>query len=279
MKLFFFRHNRLEKTKLLPLVETYYTDITLLLHGHIDYVVNGENVHLQSGDILFCKEGTPLLRKAIQDSEYVSFNVCFEEQDVVFDLPLVIKDGVSKPIRLLLNACDAIYAASADFESSFCLIVQCILTELQKDLKRKNLHPLTIEIMNYVSTHLNEPISLAQVANATFFSSSYCSVIFRKDMNVSIIDYVLMEKIQEAKRLIEEGVPLKQVAEFLSFTDYNYFSRIFKKRVGCSPISYRKQLSESPKLYQQIFYKRPVTKRYFIDAHTQLEEDSGPDKK
>ncbi len=274
MKLIYYRHNQLKKNTALPPVKTYYTELTLLLYGNMEYVIDGKNVSLQSEDILLCPEGATLSRKSLQNADYYSFNFCFEENDASYDLPLVINNGITKGIKHLLNACDEFYSTTKNINDPFCLIVQCILNHLQDNLRLTRLHPLTLEIMHYISTHLNEPITLSQISDATFFSSSYCSLIFRKDTNSSIIDYVLSEKMKEAKRLIEEGIPLKQIAELLSFTDYNYFSRTFKKKVGCSPISYKQELTKLPNLYQQIPYKQPVTARYFSDSNLQLEQDA-----
>ena len=64
--------------------------------------------------------------------------------------------------------------------------------------------------------------------------------MFKKEVGRSIVDYALDRRIDEAKRLLLEGtMPLQQIAEYVGFTDYNYFSRVFKKRSGYSPTDYR----------------------------------------
>ena len=76
----------------------------------------------------------------------------------------------------------------------------------------------------------------------TFFSPIYCDTVFRKEVGRSIVDYVLDRRIDEAKRLLIEGtIPLAQIAETVGFNDYNYFSRVFKKRSGYSPTEYRRR--------------------------------------
>jgi two-component system response regulator YesN len=60
--------------------------------------------------------------------------------------------------------------------------------------------------------------------------------VFKKNEGVSIINYLISQRITEAKRLLTEGATsLKDVATLVGYNDYNYFSRIFKKNVGCSP--------------------------------------------
>ena len=67
--------------------------------------------------------------------------------------------------------------------------------------------------------------------------------LFKKETGKSIINYLLDERLESAKMLIREGsLSLSDIAVETGFSDYNYFSRIFKKRVGVSPISYKKNI-------------------------------------
>ena len=55
------------------------------------------------------------------------------------------------------------------------------------------------------------------------------------------MNYIINEKMEKAKTLLIEGVlPLKEIALQTGFNDYNYFIRIFKKRVGTTPLQFRK---------------------------------------
>ena len=59
-----------------------------------------------------------------------------------------------------------------------------------------------------------------------------------------MIDYLLQIRMEAAKRLLSEGsFALGAVAEAVGFDDYNYFSRVFKKRTGYTPTEYKKLIS------------------------------------
>ena len=59
---------------------------------------------------------------------------------------------------------------------------------------------------------------------------------------MSITDYILEQRIAEAKRLLwRNQYPLKQIAEMVGFNDYNYFARTFKKRTGYTPTEFIKK--------------------------------------
>ena len=62
---------------------------------------------------------------------------------------------------------------------------------------------------------------------------------------MSIIEYVLKERIAMAKSLLMEGsLPLTKISEMVGFSDYNYFSRTFKKQTGYTPLAYKKNASK-----------------------------------
>ena len=59
---------------------------------------------------------------------------------------------------------------------------------------------------------------------------------------IGIIDYFIDMKIEVAKnKLLENIMTLRQISESLGFSDYNYFSRTFKKRTGATPLEFRKK--------------------------------------
>ena len=117
-----------------------------------------------------------------------------------------------------------------------------IVKQLETPLKAEKEHPLVVDIKKYVRNHISEKITLVSICNHIFFSPVYCENIFKRETGTSIIDYALGEKIKIAKTLLIEGTTsLTKVAELIGFADYNYFSRLFKKKVGISPLAYKKQ--------------------------------------
>ena len=95
--------------------------------------------------------------------------------------------------------------------------------------------------MQYLHKNLARRITLADIGRMTFFSPVYCDTVFKKDMGVSIIDYLLSRRIAEAKKLLIEGTfSLSEIAKQTGFSDSNYFTRVFKKRTGYTPTEYRK---------------------------------------
>ena len=90
-----------------------------------------------------------------------------------------------------------------------------------------------------------EIAELLHISQATYFSVAYCESEFRKAFGKSIIHYLIDIRISEAKNLLmETSMPCSVIAKIVGFDDANYFSRIFKKRIGFSPQQYRTSIVE-----------------------------------
>jgi len=56
LNLFFIRHNRSTRAKQLPPSEILFYDLTVVLKGSLDYTIDGKDVRLSSGDMIFIKK-------------------------------------------------------------------------------------------------------------------------------------------------------------------------------------------------------------------------------
>lgn len=245
IKLFYFKHNKYNRAEYIRKTLIQFYELTFLIRGQMEYIVNGNEVVLHSGDIIYLKPGCYRERRAFSESDYVSFNFY---TDAPPELPLHMSKIISNEIKLLLSASGEIYANMTDLNDFGCLdlLLQCIIMQIKQNMTVKKLSPLTIKIKDYIQAHVEEKITLESVSKAVFFSPVYCSSLFKKEMGKGIIEYVIDEKIRKAKNYIIEGVRLKDIAELVGFTDYNYFCRIFKKRVNYTPAQYRKATTPPP---------------------------------
>lgn len=93
---------------------------------------------------------------------------------------------------------------------------------------------------NYIYSNRYEKITHEDIARKAQLSHSYLSVLFKKEVGVSVSEYIQQVKIEEAKNLISNtNTPLSEISFLLNFTDQSYFSKVFKKHVGITPIQYK----------------------------------------
>ena len=58
---------------------------------------------------------------------------------------------------------------------------------------------------------------------------------------MSIAKYILKKRIEKAAQLLSEsGCHVREAAINVGFYDYNYFSKVFKKEMGITPLKYKK---------------------------------------
>ena len=98
------------------------------------------------------------------------------------------------------------------------------------------------DITNYIHHHLSEPISIEEMAKALFMNRSWMAVKFKQETNMTLTDFILKEKTEEAKRLLRyTDKPITAISAYLGFSSQSHFSRVFKKYANCLPNEYRKR--------------------------------------
>ena len=89
---------------------------------------------------------------------------------------------------------------------------------------------------NYIFTHLYEEITLSKLAEFVSMHPNYLSVLFKKEVGVSLREYIQREKIEEAKKLIFfTKHSMSEIYTLLNFHDQSYFIKVFKKFTGMTP--------------------------------------------
>lgn len=101
---------------------------------------------------------------------------------------------------------------------------------------------LVQDVAKYIQHHLSEPITTEDIAKALFLSRSRLSVKFKEEANENLVDFILKEKIEEAKRLLQYTDKTSvAISAYLGFSSQSHFSRTFKKYTGSLPNEYRKR--------------------------------------
>lgn len=123
-----------------------------------------------------------------------------------------------------------------------------MITEYTARVERIRLgrHPgkLTIDVINYIQHHLSEPITVENIAKELYLSRPYLSRKFIEETGESLTDFILKEKVAEAKRLLRySDKPLTAISGYLGFSSLSHFSKVFKKYNGNTPGAYRDQFA------------------------------------
>mgnify|MGYP001214738129 CR=1 FL=1 len=96
------------------------------------------------------------------------------------------------------------------------------------------------DCVNYIHNHYDEPLDRDMLARRVSLSRSYFSVLFKKYVGCSPVQYITKVRLEKAMQLLRgSGKPIAVVALEVGFRDPLYFSRVFVREVGMTPRSYR----------------------------------------
>ena len=97
-------------------------------------------------------------------------------------------------------------------------------------------------VKRYINSHLDQPLSVSRLAGQFYLSVAYFSKLFKKTTGVGCNYYIVCQRMERAKKLLEAGsVKVGEVSEKVGYKDVNYFSLTFKNYTGCTPAEYREK--------------------------------------
>lgn len=95
----------------------------------------------------------------------------------------------------------------------------------------------------HISAHIREKLSVTVVAKRIDVSPSYMTALFHKHLGIAPGEYIRRAKLQESKRLIQEGsMNFTEIAAALEYSTVHHFSRQFKENFGITPTEYAKSV-------------------------------------
>lgn len=96
--------------------------------------------------------------------------------------------------------------------------------------------------VQYIRTHYSEKITLEDMAQRVYFSPAYFSRVFKEEMNESFSVYLNRVRIAKSKTLLlHRDLRLADIAMMVGFEDQSYFTKVFKKMEGITPLRYREE--------------------------------------
>ncbi|MBS4206581.1 response regulator [Bacillus sp. FJAT-50079] len=123
------------------------------------------------------------------------------------------------------------------------LVQNCKLfaRDLAEEL-RKN-HNIIFDIKRYIDNHFDEHLLLQSIADQFFVSREYISRKFKQEFGLNASNYIENIRIENAKVLLMNSeLNISDVAYAVGYQDGRYFSKVFKKAVGVTPMKYKRRL-------------------------------------
>ncbi|USB34326.1 AraC family transcriptional regulator [Paenibacillus sp. YPG26] len=144
-------------------------------------------------------------------------------------------------------------SSHADLTSLGCLYM--IMAEAEEKLRvqsgyasgKSRVQQVVKQMIQYMSSQYAYPVSIEQMSASMGYNRAYLSRIFKQQIGVSPVSYLLQLRMDKARELLRDRpeLSIEQVAASVGLPDALYFSRQFSRLQGRSPSSYRKSVSEA----------------------------------
>jgi AraC-like DNA-binding protein len=109
-----------------------------------------------------------------------------------------------------------------------------------KDIFPANSATAVQRACTYIETHLHSVLELESIARHAFVSPTYLNRLFRREMQISVMQYVLQRRLELAQSLlVHSQLPVNEIGKQVGYPNPSHFSQIFLKKTGVTPQSYR----------------------------------------
>lgn len=95
-------------------------------------------------------------------------------------------------------------------------------------------------IIDYIDHHFSEELNRKLLSDLVFISPDHLARLFKQETGKTLINYITDKRIEEAKKLLSTSqATVYLIADQVGYDNYSYFSKIFKKITGLTPLEYR----------------------------------------
>lgn len=100
---------------------------------------------------------------------------------------------------------------------------------------------IVLATINNANQSLTEKITLKQLADKVFVHPNYLSSLFKKEVNISLFEYILKRKVEESVYFIKYSeLSLAEISTKFHFCSQSYYIKTFKRYLGVTPNWYRR---------------------------------------
>ena len=234
-------------------------ELYYLTSGKRKYFIDDALYQLEEGNLLLIPPKVLHRSISLAKSNYsrilVNIPVSYLEDKVISDhMHKSVSGVINIPTRRraycegLLHNLESEYLKSDDYS---CYLIKYYINEIiifiNRILSNTQTHPVTNQsdyIINnasrYIKDNLDKVITLESVADNIGMSKTYFSKLFKKKTGFCFSDYLTSVRMAEAANLLNHtNLSVTEIALKCGYNDSAYFTAIFRRRNGITPLKYR----------------------------------------
>lgn len=179
-------------------------------------------------------------------SKETDLNLCFSFRNLGFKHKLSLNAEEQKRFLYYINKISSTSGFGEDLieQSAFVELMVFLNLVFQKNQGKELVEESSTRnrqvdsILSYINQHIKNDLTIEELSDQFFLSSSYICRIFKTATGTTINKYITAKRITLAKSLLTEGYSVNEACEECGFNDYSNFLKSFTKAVGISPKKY-----------------------------------------
>ncbi len=131
----------------------------------------------------------------------------------------------------------------SNYDSLYAGLVETLVRRVNEIRSgRESYSPVIEGCQEYMQKHMQEAISLSEIAEQAHLSKRWLSRRFLEETGVSVLDYLRQIRLERACQLLKyTNYSLSEISCLLQFSSQSHFSRVFHDAYHVTPLQYRKQ--------------------------------------
>ena len=228
-----------------------------LIKGNTKYLIENEEFKLSAGDAIF----VPIGLSHSTDSEACTgverVLVSFKDDIVDENLQEIIeclkrKKQIRIPVSKRIAFEEIFHRIEKEFKGinpykdtmiAVCLKELLVFIARIMELEKSSENHTETKIRNiaeYISENFQDDITLSSLSAQFSFSEAHLSKKFKEILGIGVSKYINLARVEHSEFLLKTtNLSVTDIALECGFNDSNYFSTIFKKIIGITPLKYR----------------------------------------
>jgi AraC-like DNA-binding protein len=245
------------------------SEIIYICDGEGTFIINNKSYTAKKDDILIYNAGVIHEEYSNPSNPLLTYfcgisNLAIDQLGELCIIPLEFEPVIreNKYSNQIGSYFSQIFEESSLKDDGYEIICQGLLTSsialIHRTIKTQNFqsetqdsNTLAYRIKEFIDKNYKKNIKLEDIAEALFINKYYLSHVFKEQMQMTPINYLINRRVGEAKNLlVSTELKIGEIARIMGYDNTNYFSLLFKKMTGETP----KQFKENHK--KNLFYHK-----------------------
>lgn len=123
-------------------------------------------------------------------------------------------------------------------------LIELCLYVLSKKRQPTHKHHTVNEVIQYIDENVESLLVVENIAKTFNISTSHLSRIFREHTGITLVEYIMIRKVEESQYFLRfTDTKISQISDQFHFCNQSYYTRVFKKYTGETPMRFRNNLN------------------------------------